>query len=68
MLQVPENLSLNHSKPPSLNDSKESPILRLKQPPMGNYSLHSTPSNSPLLSQRHPVTGKFNRDNFSKYF
>lgn len=55
--QVPENLSLPQSKPPSISDSKESPILRLKQPPMGNYSLHSTPSNSPLLSQRHPVTG-----------
>ncbi|KAG5886694.1 hypothetical protein JTB14_007096 [Gonioctena quinquepunctata] len=55
--QVPENLSLGHSKPPIINDTKDSPILRLKQPPMGNYSLHSTPSNSPLLSQRHPVTG-----------
>lgn len=32
---------------------KDSPILRLKQPPMGSYSLHSTPGNSPLLSQRH---------------
>lgn len=55
--QVPENLSLSQSKQSSTLDSKESPILRLKQPPMGNYSLHSTPSNSPLLSQRHPVTG-----------
>ncbi|XP_050508194.1 nuclear hormone receptor FTZ-F1 beta [Diabrotica virgifera virgifera] len=54
---VPENLSLPPSKPPYINDSKESPVLRLKQPPMGNYSLHSTPSNSPLLSQRHPITG-----------
>ncbi|CAH1381399.1 unnamed protein product [Tenebrio molitor] len=57
--QMPENLSLSQ---PKLNtmvnlDSKESPIMRLKQPPMGNYSLHSTPSNSPLLSQRHPATG-----------
>lgn len=51
--QVPENLSLSQSKQSSTSDSKESPILRLKQPPMGNYSLHSTPSNSPLLSQRH---------------
>lgn len=56
---MPENLSLSQ---PKLNtmvnlDSKESPIMRLKQPPMGNYSLHSTPSNSPLLSQRHPATG-----------
>ncbi|XP_018572279.1 nuclear hormone receptor FTZ-F1 beta isoform X1 [Anoplophora glabripennis] len=55
--QVPENLSLSQSKQSCTSDSKESPILRLKQPPMGNYSLHSTPSNSPLLSQRHPVTG-----------
>ncbi|KAJ8962063.1 hypothetical protein NQ314_005846 [Rhamnusium bicolor] len=55
--QVPENLSLSQSKQCSISDSKESPVLRLKQPPMGNYSLHSTPSNSPLLSQRHPVTG-----------
>lgn len=55
--QVPENLSLSQSKQTSVTDLKESPILRLKQPPMGNYSLHSTPSNSPLLSQRHPVTG-----------
>lgn len=58
ILQLPENLSLAHSKPSSILDSKESPILRLKQPPMGNYSLHSTPSNSPLLSQRHTVPGK----------
>nr|XP_023023818.1 nuclear hormone receptor FTZ-F1 beta-like [Leptinotarsa decemlineata] len=55
--QIPENLSLSQTKPPSLSDSKDSPILRLKQPPMGTYSLHSTPSNSPLLSQRHHVTG-----------
>lgn len=59
--QIPENLSLSQSKQCSTTtisiDSKESPILRLKQPPMGSYSLHSTPSNSPLLSQRHPVTG-----------
>ncbi|KAJ8985722.1 hypothetical protein NQ317_014373 [Molorchus minor] len=55
--EVPENLSITQSKQVSITDSKESPILRLKQPPMGNYSLHSTPSNSPLLSQRHPVTG-----------
>lgn len=55
---MPENLSLS-SKQPSLStlDSKGSPILKLKQPPMGSYSLHSTPSNSPLLSQRHPVMG-----------
>ncbi|CAG9857242.1 unnamed protein product [Phyllotreta striolata] len=55
--QVPENLSLAQSK--ATNDPKGSPTLRLKQPPMGNcnYSLHSTPSNSPLLSQRHPVPG-----------
>ncbi|CAG9815815.1 unnamed protein product [Phaedon cochleariae] len=55
--QVPENLSLCQSKAAIVNDTKDSPILRLKQPPMGNYSLHSTPSNSPLLSQRHPITG-----------
>lgn len=68
--QMPENLSLQgkqsiagsstntittSSSTNTINlDSKESPILRLKQP-IGNYSLHSTPSNSPLLSQRHPL-------------
>ncbi|XP_060526026.1 nuclear hormone receptor FTZ-F1 beta [Cylas formicarius] len=55
---LPENLSISAApKHGSMVDLKESPILRLKQPPMGSYSLHSTPSNSPLLSQRHPVTG-----------
>lgn len=34
-------------------DLKDSPILRLKQQQVGNYSLHSTPNNSPLLGQRH---------------
>lgn len=58
-IQVPENLSVSQSKHSQISptDSKESPIMRLKQPPIGNYSLHSTPSNSPLLSQRHPITG-----------
>lgn len=62
--QVPENLSLSSKH--SLDShhhphSKESPILKLKQQQqqqqtvVGSYSLHSTPSNSPLLSQRHPV-------------
>lgn len=59
LFQVPENLSLSvkHSLD-SHHDLKESPILKLKQqqqPVVGSYSLHSTPSNSPLLSQRHPV-------------
>ncbi|CAH1999436.1 unnamed protein product [Acanthoscelides obtectus] len=53
---VPENLSLPQTKQ-TLSDPKESPVLLIKQPPIGNYSLHSTPSNSPVLSQRHPVTG-----------
>ncbi|XP_017771911.1 PREDICTED: nuclear hormone receptor FTZ-F1 beta [Nicrophorus vespilloides] len=65
---VPENLSLQashhhggsknalHVQPSPVADPKESPGMRLKQqPPMGSYSLHSTPSNSPLLSQRHPL-------------
>lgn len=59
-LQIPENLSISQqSKQTStiILDSKDSPVLRLKQPPMGNYSLHSTPSHSPLLGQRHPITG-----------
>lgn len=29
--------------------------LKQQQTVVGSYSLHSTPSNSPLLSQRHPV-------------
>lgn len=37
---------------------KDSPILRLKQPTaVGNYSLHSTPNNSPLMGQRHLSSG-----------
>ncbi|XP_045466530.1 nuclear hormone receptor FTZ-F1 beta [Harmonia axyridis] len=58
--QIPENLSIpQQTKQTStiILDSKDSPILRMKQPPMGNYSLHSTPSHSPLLGQRHPITG-----------
>lgn len=52
--QLPENLSFIHSKePPSLSESKGSPILQLKQSSTTTYSLHSTPSNSPLLNQRH---------------
>ncbi|CAH0553262.1 unnamed protein product [Brassicogethes aeneus] len=59
--QIPENLSLSQSKQSStttisIDNSKESPIMRSKQPPMGNFALHST-SNSPLLGQRHPMTG-----------
>lgn len=61
-MQVPENLSLSskHSLDSHHHHSKESPILKLKQQQqqqtvVGSYSLHSTPSNSPLLSQRHPV-------------
>lgn len=56
---MPENLSLSKQQCQlSAQESlKDSPILRLKQPPLGSYSLHSTPSNSPLLSQRHPVPG-----------
>nr|CAI5865470.1 unnamed protein product [Callosobruchus analis] len=46
---VPENLSLPQTKQ-SLSDPKESPVLLIKQPPIGNYSLHSTPSNSPSLN------------------
>ncbi|KAK4882119.1 hypothetical protein RN001_005438 [Aquatica leii] len=52
--QFPENLSVTQSKQNfSLSEQKGSPILRLKQSSVNNYSLHSTPSNSPLLSQRH---------------
>lgn len=56
---LPENLSVSGTK--NRSDLKDSPIMRLKQQqhqpptPIGNYSLHSTPNNSPLLSQRHPV-------------
>ncbi|KAL3277033.1 hypothetical protein HHI36_012395 [Cryptolaemus montrouzieri] len=58
--QIPENLSISQQTKQTstiILDSKDSPILRMKQPPMGNYSLHSTPSHSPLLGQRHPITG-----------
>ncbi|GLV44068.1 Hormone receptor-like in 39 [Carabus blaptoides fortunei] len=52
-----ENLSIVQNKyvVASLPDTtKDSPILRLKQPSaVGNYSLHSTPGNSPLMGQRH---------------
>ncbi|XP_066263096.1 nuclear hormone receptor FTZ-F1 beta [Euwallacea similis] len=54
---LPENLSLSASKQVTTFDLKDSPILRLKQPPVSSYSLHSTPSNSPLLNQRHPGPG-----------
>ncbi|KAF7266047.1 nuclear hormone receptor FTZ-F1 beta [Rhynchophorus ferrugineus] len=54
---LPENLSVSASKHSSTLDLKDSPVLRLKQPPVSSYSLHSTPSNSPLLNQRHPGTG-----------
>ncbi|KAH1005802.1 hypothetical protein HUJ04_006718 [Dendroctonus ponderosae] len=54
---LPENLSVSASKQGVNFDLKDSPVLRLKQPPAGSYSLHSTPSNSPLLNQRHPGTG-----------
>ncbi|KRT82797.1 nuclear receptor [Oryctes borbonicus] len=57
--QVPENLSLSLNKhtQANLHDSKESPIMRLSQAPVvSSYSLHSTPSNSPLLSQRQSTT------------
>ncbi|KAL1509419.1 hypothetical protein ABEB36_004161 [Hypothenemus hampei] len=53
---LPENLSVSASKQTSTFDLKDSPILRIKQPPVSSYSLHSTPSNSPLLNQRHPAT------------
>lgn len=53
----PENLSIicNQGKQQQFTPLS-SPIVRLKQPappaPVGGYSLHSTPSHSPLLSQR----------------
>lgn len=47
MLQVVNNVT----------ELKDSPVLRLKQPSVGNYSLHSTPNNSPLLGQRHINSG-----------
>ncbi|XP_030756069.1 nuclear hormone receptor FTZ-F1 beta [Sitophilus oryzae] len=56
-VHLPENLSVSASKHNSTLDLKDSPVLRLKQPPASSYSLHSTPSNSPLLNQRHPATG-----------
>lgn len=58
-MQVPENLSLPQANSVQVNslESAESPLMKMKQPHIGNYSLHSTPNNSPLLSQRHPVTG-----------
>lgn len=53
--QFPENLSLAQSKQNlSISEQKGSPVLVLKQQTVGNYSLHSTPNNSPLLNQRHP--------------
>lgn len=52
---LPENLSV--SKQNISFDLKDSPILRLKQPLAASYSMQSTPSNSPLLNQRHPGTG-----------
>ena len=70
--QVPENLSLSYvSKENSISSSngpthphhhklQQQPQQSVPPPPVTtNYSLHSTPNNSPLLSQRHPpgVTG-----------
>lgn len=54
---APENLSVVQNKyvvAPLPDTTKDSPILRLKQPSaVGSYSLHSTPGNSPLMGQRH---------------
>lgn len=65
---LPENLSMHHhtlerqSSITSADSSKESPIMRLKQSHSASYSLHSTPSNSPLLSQRHPLPSMVPKD------
>lgn len=59
-VHLPENLSMPHTKQDNVKmDLKDNSLLlsaSLTQPPNGNFSIHSTPSNSPLLSQKHGIS------------
>ncbi|XP_018328203.1 nuclear hormone receptor FTZ-F1 beta [Agrilus planipennis] len=60
--QLPENLSVSRPKeedtcsPVRLKPQKQLQSTTVSATPAPNYSLHSTPNNSPLLGQRHPTS------------